>query len=60
MIENAEIQLILASASPARQQMLRQAGLEVEAMPAYVDEAAVKAAAKAEGWEAAELALALA
>ena len=60
MIQNTDIQLILASASPARLQMLRQAGLEVEAMPAYVDEAAVKAAARADGWEAAELALALA
>jgi septum formation protein len=60
MIQNADIQLILASASPARLQMLRQAGLEVEAIPAYVDEAAVKAAARADGWEASELALALA
>jgi septum formation protein len=60
MIQNTEIQLILASASAARQQMLRQAGLEVVAMPAYVDEAAVKGAAKADGWDASELALALA
>jgi septum formation protein len=60
MIQNPDIPLILASTSVARQNMLRQAGLEVEAMPAYVDEAAVKEAAKADGWEPAELALALA
>jgi len=60
MIQNPDIPLILASASAARQNLLRQAGLEAAAMPAYVDEAAVKAAAKADGWEAAELALALA
>jgi septum formation protein len=60
MIQNPDITLILASASVARQTMLRQAGLDVEAMPAQVDEAAVKEAAKADGWEAAELALALA
>ncbi len=60
MIQNPDIQLILASTSSARQSMLRQAGLQIEAMPAYVDEAAVKEAAKHDGWEAAELALALA
>jgi septum formation protein len=60
MLQNPDIPLILASASTSRQTLLRQAGLEVEAMPAHVDEAAVKEAAKADGWEAAELALALA
>lgn len=60
MLQNPEIKLILASASTSRQTLLRQAGLEADAMPAYVDEAAVKEAAKADGWEATELALALA
>ena len=60
MLQNPDLRLILASASTARQTLLRQAGLNVEAMPAHVDEAAVKAAARADGWEAAELALALA
>jgi len=60
MLQNPDIRLILASASRSRQTLLRQAGLEVESMPAHVDEAAVKAAAKADGWEPAELALALA
>lgn len=60
MLQNPDIPLILASASIARQRLLRQAGLTVEALPAYVDEAAVKEAAAADGWEAAELALALA
>src|SRR3978361_2136774 len=60
MIQNADIHLILASGSATRQTMLRQAGLTVEAMPAHVDEAAVKEAARADGWEPGELALALA
>jgi septum formation protein len=60
MLQNADIRLILASASPSRQSLLRQAGLAVESMPAHVDEAAVKAAGRADGWEPAELALALA
>ena len=60
MIQNPEIPLILASASASRQAMLRQAGLIAQAMPAHVDEAALKESAKAEGWTAAEAALALA
>jgi septum formation protein len=60
MLQNPDTRLILASASPSRQSLLRQAGLEVESIPAHVDEAAVKEAAKADGWEPAELALALA
>jgi septum formation protein len=60
MIQNPDIPLILASASTARQVLLRQAGLEVEAIAADVDEAAVKAGAKAGGGEAAALVLALA
>ena len=41
--------LILASASQARADMLRAAGVEVETQPARIDEAAVKAAMLAEG-----------
>lgn len=41
--------LILASASPARAAMLRAAGVAIEALPARVDEAAVKASLAAEG-----------
>ncbi len=40
--------LVLASASPARQELLRRAGLAFEALPAAVDEAAIKQAALAE------------
>lgn len=40
--------LTLASASPARRRMLEAAGVTVEAVPARVDEAAVKAALLAE------------
>ena len=60
MIQNPNIPLILASSSAARQTMLRQAGLQFDAVPAYVDEASVKASAKANGWEPTDLALALA
>jgi septum formation protein len=49
--------LILASSSPARQAMLRQAGLKCFAIPADIDEGAVKAAFRG---DAASLALALA
>ena len=41
--------LILASASAARADMLRNAGVEVEALPARIDEAAIKQAMLAEG-----------
>lgn len=60
MIQNPDIPLILASASASRQAILRQAGLQFEAVPAYVDEAALKESAKADGWTGAETALALA
>lgn len=60
MIQNPDIPLILASASSSRAALLRQAGLQFDAIPAYVDEAALKESAKAEGWTAAETALALA
>ena len=60
MIQNPEIPLILASASASRQAILRRAGLSFEAMPAHVDEATLKESAKAAGWAASEVALALA
>jgi septum formation protein len=60
MLQNPDLRLILASASLSRQSLLRQAGLNVESMPANVDEAAIKEAARADGWAPAELALALA
>ena len=41
--------LILASASPARQKMLADAGVECTACPAHVDEDGLKQAARAEG-----------
>lgn len=41
--------LILASASPARAAMLRNAGVAIEIMPARIDEDAVKAALRVEG-----------
>ncbi|MBI1217027.1 MAG: septum formation protein Maf [Rhodobacteraceae bacterium] len=43
------VPLILASASPIRAELLRRAGLSVEAMPARVDEAAIRSALEAEG-----------
>ncbi len=52
--------LILASASATRLALLRGAGLAVEAMPAHVDEAAIKQAARAEGVDADETAMLLA
>ena len=52
--------LVLASQSTARAAVLRGAGLAFEARPARVDEAAVKAAGRAEGASAEEVALALA
>jgi septum formation protein len=60
MPQNPDIPLILASASISRQAILHQAGLLFEAIPAYVDETALKESAKAEGWTAAEAALVLA
>lgn len=41
--------LVLASASPARAALLRNAGVEIEVAPARVDEEAVRAALLAEG-----------
>ena len=52
--------LILASQSAARVRLLRDAGLDFEARPARVDEAAIRQAARAEGVCVAETALVLA
>ena len=52
--------LILASRSPSRAELLRQAGVTVEIMPASVDEAAIKATMEAEGAAARDIADALA
>lgn len=52
--------LVLASASPSRAAVLRQAGLTAADEPAQVDEAEVKAALQADGAGAEEIAQALA
>lgn len=52
--------LILASASPARAQLLASAGLDFRVEAAAIDEAAIKHALKADGAGAAECAAALA
>ncbi|MFC3125025.1 Maf family protein [Pseudoroseomonas globiformis] len=52
--------IILASSSATRQALLRSAGLEFEAVPAAVDEAALKEAARADGFSPADAAILLA
>lgn len=52
--------LILASASRARGELLRCAGVEFETVPARVDEASVRESMRADGTAAAETAAALA
>ncbi|MFL5334958.1 MAG: Maf family protein [Geminicoccaceae bacterium] len=52
--------LILASSSPARAALLRAAGVAFTAVPALVDEAAMRDALRAEGVPAEEAAVALA
>jgi septum formation protein len=54
------LRLILASQSRFRAALLQAAGVAVEPMPAHVDEAEVKAGARAEGVSAAETAVLLA
>jgi septum formation protein len=54
------MRLILASQSRFRAGLLAAAGVAVETMPAHVDEAEVKAAARAEGTSAEDTALLLA
>ena len=60
MIQAQAPRLVLASHSAARTALLASAGLRFEARPARADEAAVKAACRAEGASAEEAALALA
>ena len=60
MLQAEQPRLVLASQSAARAALLRSAGLRFEARPARVDEAAVKAACRAEGLDADEAALTLA
>ncbi len=52
--------LVLASQSPARRDLLARAGLRFEALPARLDEAALKEGARAEGLTAEDTALVLA
>ncbi len=54
------MRLILASQSLSRRALLEGAGLDFEAMPAAVDEAAIKESALAEGVSAADTAILLA
>lgn len=54
------MRIILASRSAARRRMLEQAGVPFEALPAHVDEAAIKESAKAEGLSARDAATLLA
>lgn len=60
MIQAPVPPLVLASASAARRAVLEGAGLHFEALPAAVDEAAIKEAAQAEGIAAADVAIILA
>lgn len=53
-------QLVLASASPVRRQLLENAGVEVVAMPARIDEDSLKQSLKAEGAGAVDAATCLA
>jgi len=54
------VRLILASQSLSRRALLEGAGVKFEAMPADVDEAAIKESARAEGHSAADTAILLA
>jgi len=60
MLQAATPALVLASRSATRQALLARAGLVFEAMPAAVDEAAIKQGAQAEAIPAAETAIILA
>jgi septum formation protein len=60
VIQATTPRLVLASASTARRALLEAAGLNFEALPAAVDEAAIKEAAQAEAIPPAEAALMLA
>lgn len=58
--KNPAPMLILASASPTRQALLRQAGLAFESQTAPIDERAIEAELRAEGGQAEDVALGLA
>lgn len=60
MLQNLSPQLILASASRSRRELLEAAGLRFTTQPAHVDEAEVKRSAKASGASATDTALLLA
>ncbi len=60
MLQAAEPAIILASASTARRAVLEAAGLRFEPRAAAIDEAGVKASARAEGMSAVETAILLA
>jgi septum formation protein len=60
VIQAAAPRLLLASASTTRRLLLESAGLRFEALPAAVDEAAIKEGAQAEGIPPADAALMLA
>lgn len=56
----ATTEIILASASPVRARLLRQAGVSVGVMPAQVDEPSLKQAAQNDGMSATDTAMLLA
>jgi septum formation protein len=60
VLQAGDVQLILASASPARAAMLAAAGVRAEQRPAAVDEADMKEALRADGVAPGDAALALA
>jgi nucleoside triphosphate pyrophosphatase len=59
-LQNEAVPLVLASGSATRRAMLEAAGLALEVLAPGVDEDAVKRAARAEGWQAIQLAETLA
>ena len=60
MLQASDVQLILASASPARAAMLAAAGVRGEQRPAAIDEADMKEALRADGVAPGDAALAVA
>jgi septum formation protein len=60
VLQASDVQLILASASPARAAMLAAAGVRAEQRPAAVDEADMKEALRADGVAPGDAALAVA
>ncbi len=60
MLQDPATRLILASQSPSRRALMASTGLAFETVPAWIDEAAIKASAQAEGWQPDECAVHLA